>query len=93
MPREKRIGALVEASSVRPVGEKWGWIGQHRRRPALSVGQPQAREATSGKEGAPIDGFPSWSSQQIRFGPPNVVVEADIVLLLPTLTNEGVKLF
>jgi hypothetical protein len=44
----------VQASSVRPVGEKWGWIGQLHRRTDAALGYGlRPREATSGKEGAP----------------------------------------
>jgi competence protein ComEC len=34
----KRISALVEATSVRPVGEERGWIGQVHRRTDLALG-------------------------------------------------------
>ncbi len=34
----KRISALVEASSVRPVGEERGWIGQVHRRTDVALG-------------------------------------------------------
>jgi competence protein ComEC len=34
----KRISALVEATSVRPVGEKRGWIGQIHRRTDVALG-------------------------------------------------------
>nr|MBA2781464.1 hypothetical protein [Rubrobacteraceae bacterium] len=34
----KRISALVEATSVRPVGEERGWIGQVHRRTDVALG-------------------------------------------------------
>ena len=53
---------------MRPVGEKWGWIGQLHRRTDAALGYGlRPREATSGKEGAPIwISIVEFSTDQVR---------------------------
>ncbi|HET6660388.1 MAG TPA: FAD-binding protein [Rubrobacter sp.] len=53
----KKISALVEATSVRPVGEERGWIGQVHRRTDVALGyglRPREAAVVRGMVLAPV---------------------------------------